>query len=214
MLQHQNGHQLENGKSSNETQSSHPNSNNNDKPQPEYGPDAICFVDWQFSNYNSPALDLLYYIFTATDKRLRDAEYDELLLCYHDTLSATIRLLGNDPERLYPYAVMLEQLRIFGAFTYSMIPWALDTALADPGDIVHFDEIISEKPINDENGTSPQNGVNANGEKVRKDFLNDFRNEATRNVYQKRIFEIASDLIELNYISDHSKSDSNAANGH
>lgn len=200
VLQHFNGRQQLNG--NNNTTISVNSSSDQDRQRQRQQPDKVCFVDWQFSNYNSPALDLLYYIFTATDKALRDAHYDELIRFYHRTLSETIQLLGSDAEQLYSFAVMNEQLRIFGAYSYLVIPLTIDVALADPGDIVPFDEIISAPEPNGD-------GESEDGDKrTRKDFLNEFGNAETRHAYQKRMVDIAEDLIELGYIEE-----DNASNG-
>lgn len=150
-------------------------------------PDNVCFVDWQFSNYNSPALDLLYYIFTATGKQLRDEHYNKLIQFYYSTLTQTIELLGSDADQLFPFQVMTDHLKIFGAYTYLIIPLTIDVALADPGDIVHFEEVIQSS------------STDAVGGK-KKNFLNQFGNDETRHAYRKRIVDIAQDLIELNYV--------------
>lgn len=147
-------------------------------------PDNVCFVDWQFLSYNSPTLDVLNYVFTATDRGLRGEFYGHLIQLYHFTLSETIELLGSHADQLYPFDVMTQQLKIFGAYTYLNVPLTIDVALADPGDIMPFDELIRA----------------SNGETVKRGFLNEFGAESTRQVYCKRITDITSDFVDLGYI--------------
>lgn len=54
-------------------------------------PIEICLLDWQISQYTSPVIDILYFIFCCTTKELRDAHYDEFLEVYHEALSAHIK---------------------------------------------------------------------------------------------------------------------------
>lgn len=117
---------------------------------------------------------------------MREQHYTQLIQLYHSTLSETIELLGSHADQLYPFRVMTEHLKIFGAYTYLVIPITIDVALADPGDIVHFDELITT------------NATDGDGKKV--DFLNEFSEEATRLAYSTRIIDVAKDLIELGYV--------------
>lgn len=148
-------------------------------------PEDVCFVDWQFLSYNSPALDVLNYIFTATDKGLRDEYYVNLIQFYHSNLCETIDLLGSNANKLYPFDVMIEHLMQFGAYTYLNVPLTIDLTLADPGDIIPFDELIKA----------------SHGNVEHRGFLNEFGAENTRQAYYKRITDIAKDLIEMRYIN-------------
>lgn len=91
----------------------------------------VDFVDWQFLNYNSPALDLMFYIFSATDKHLRDTHYDELIDCYSSALYDSVRALGSDPDELCPSHTLTQHLKIFGAMTYLTFPSSIDVIFAE-----------------------------------------------------------------------------------
>lgn len=54
-------------------------------------PIEISLLDWQMSRYSSPVIDILFFMFLCTKKKLRDAHYDEFLNCYHEQLSLNIR---------------------------------------------------------------------------------------------------------------------------
>lgn len=77
---------------------------------------SICFLDWQLSRFGPPVLDLLYFIFTVTDKQFRQQHYHSLLEIYHNSLSQTIEKFGSDPEKLYTFDNLQSQLRKFGDF--------------------------------------------------------------------------------------------------
>lgn len=79
-------------------------------------PSEICFLDWQLSHVGSPVLDLSYFIFTSTDKELRDKHYDHLIQEYYNSLSSFLRELGSDPEKMLPYKVLQEHLKKFSVF--------------------------------------------------------------------------------------------------
>lgn len=58
-------------------------------------PIEVSLLDWQGSRYSSPVTDIVYYLFSCTTKKLRDAHYEEFLDIYHETLSAHIRKYVN-----------------------------------------------------------------------------------------------------------------------
>ncbi|KOB67846.1 Ecdysteroid 22-kinase [Operophtera brumata] len=49
----------------------------------------------------SPVIDLLYLIFTGTDKEFRDKYYEKLVEFYYTQLSDAMKRLGIDPEKTY-----------------------------------------------------------------------------------------------------------------
>lgn len=61
-------------------------------------PSAVCLLDWQLSRCASPAIDISYFIFACTDKKLRDIHYQHLLNIYHSSLTAFLIKLQVDPE--------------------------------------------------------------------------------------------------------------------
>ncbi|XP_046401100.1 uncharacterized protein LOC124167259 [Ischnura elegans] len=57
-------------------------------------PEEISVLDYQMIQTHSPAIDLLYTMYTSLRKETRDQIYADLLLEYHDTLTSTLRRLG------------------------------------------------------------------------------------------------------------------------
>lgn len=69
-------------------------------------------LDFQLSRCASPVLDTSFFIYTCTEKKLRDNHYEELLKIYHRELSRSISLLGSDPQKLYPWEVFIKEVNM------------------------------------------------------------------------------------------------------
>lgn len=84
--------------------------------------DDICILDWQFVRFVSPALDVLCTIFSSTNKALRDRDYMSLLKLYHESLCKTIRMLGSDPDQLFTFENLQDELRRCGNYSLLFAP--------------------------------------------------------------------------------------------
>ncbi|XP_021936590.1 uncharacterized protein LOC110838079 [Zootermopsis nevadensis] len=74
-------------------------------------PTGVILLDFQLSRYSSPVLDLSYFIASCTDHALRCEHYDLLLARYYDSLARFIRLLGSDPQKLFPQDVFQNNIK-------------------------------------------------------------------------------------------------------
>ncbi|XP_012524822.1 uncharacterized protein LOC105830189 [Monomorium pharaonis] len=77
-------------------------------------------LDFQLARCASPIIDLSFLIYACTLKSFRDQYFDELLKFYHSELSSAIKLLGSDPEKLYPWDLFMKEVQeqfVFGVFT-------------------------------------------------------------------------------------------------
>lgn len=83
---------------------------------------AINLLDWQLTRVSSPAVDLTTFLFTSTDKQLRDAHLDEFLQVYYSNLVRIVRATGSDPAILFPEAELHRQLRLFGKYGVMVAP--------------------------------------------------------------------------------------------
>ncbi|XP_055296842.1 uncharacterized protein LOC129565714 [Sitodiplosis mosellana] len=102
-------------------------------------PIEIRLLDWQISRHSSPIIDIAYYIFSCTTKELRDAHYDDFLNINYESLSAYIRRLGSEPEKLFPYALMLEHFRKFAKFGLFMGVMCLPLLKSEKGNAIDLD---------------------------------------------------------------------------
>lgn len=54
-------------------------------------PIETSFIDWQATRHAAPIIDLVYFMFCCTTKKIRDDHYNDFLKVYHDSLSTHIR---------------------------------------------------------------------------------------------------------------------------
>lgn len=142
----------------------------------------IRILDWQVLRYLSPAIDLLYNIFTSTDKTLRDSEYDNLLKLYHDSLSKTVRLLGSAPEKLFTLDDLKDEMKRCGNYALLLAPMLIQVSQADSSEISNLDE-MSDKI--------------AEGE-TRQELITGLSEHAQQE-YDRRLNGVIGDLIRLGY---------------
>jgi len=118
-------------------------------------PQKICLLDWQLGRYSSPVLDITYFMFSSTDRALREEHYDKLIKIYHNALSNTITKLGSDPEKLFSFNDLLEELKRYGRFGLVLAPVLLQIITSKPDDIPDMDEFAEDfannKKINGRN---------------------------------------------------------------
>lgn len=139
-------------------------------------------VDWQISRYCSPALDLIYNIFGATDKKFRDQHYEELLEAYYASLSGIVRRLGSNPDKLFTFNDLKDELRKFGQLAIYCAPMIIQIRVANAKDIRDIDA-YSE---------AIENGEDA-------DLLNEF-DESTQAIFSKLVNDFVTDLFDYGYI--------------
>lgn len=132
--------------------------------------------------YISPAIDLLYNIFTSTDKALREKEYDNLLEIYHSSLSRIVKQLGSNPDELFTLANLKEELQICGIYGFLLAPMLISVSLADSTEISNLDEMCDKI---------------AEGE--RRHELITGLNDKAQHEYEERLNDVVDDLITLGY---------------
>lgn len=137
--------------------------------------DDVRFVDWQVIRYVSPAIDLCNHIFTSTDKALRDKEYLNLLKHYHNSLSRTIRLLGSDPEELFTFDNLLDEMKKCG--TYALLVAPMHIHIAAVGESEKVD-------MNESRDSTKELSVNAEEE------------------YERKLNDVIGDIVDLGYFNE------------
>ncbi|XP_063629527.1 uncharacterized protein LOC134800926 [Cydia splendana] len=89
----------------------------------------LVVVDFQLVHDASAVVDLMYFIFTATDESFRRVHYHELLDLYYEKLKASLLRLRVDPEQVYPkntYKSRLEESAMLGlAIGVALLPMVL-----------------------------------------------------------------------------------------
>lgn len=108
----------------------------------------MCFLDWQLLRPASPALDLVYFLFTSTHKPQRDEHYDDWIRMYYTTMAETINAAGSDATKLFTLNDCYDQLKKYGKYGLLMAPMLLQVITADPKDIPDIDEMAEEMKKN------------------------------------------------------------------
>lgn len=165
------------------------------------------FLDWQAVRHSSPVIDIAFFIFCCTTKELRDLHYDTFLKVYHDSLSAHIRKyevisfpafeililnkkkyicissrLGSDPEKLFPYTLMLEHLRQCAKYGFILSTVILPVITTETEYTLDLDEL----------GECAENGTLESG--------NMLISERSLKTMHKRLRDIVADMVRLGYI--------------
>ncbi|XP_055304442.1 uncharacterized oxidoreductase dhs-27-like [Sitodiplosis mosellana] len=109
----------------------------------------VKLIDWQFTRYASPITDLVLYLFCSTTKELRDQHYEDFLKIYYGSLCDLLTRLGSDPQKMFPYEALLEQMQKFGIYTIFVGAFLFPMLYADPATIPNFDD-VAEKAGSDE----------------------------------------------------------------
>lgn len=92
-------------------------------------------MDWQLTRYCSPVIDFLYQVWGSDDKAFREKHYDSIVEAYYQSMSDTIRKLGSDPDKLFTFNDLQNELRKFGRLAMLMSSNVYQARLADAGDL-------------------------------------------------------------------------------
>lgn len=142
----------------------------------------VRFLDWQVIRYISPAIDLLYNIFTSTSKELRAKEYDNLIQLYHESLSKMVKSLGSNPDELFTLDNLKDELKRCGNYAFLLAPMLISVSLADSSEISNLDEMCDKI---------------ADGER-RHELITGLSDKAQLE-YEQRLNDTVEDLVKLGY---------------
>lgn len=136
-------------------------------------------IDYQLSRFTSPALDVLYFLFTSTDKGLRSEHYNNLIRIYYKNLSEHLTRLGSNPDKIFTFNNLLGQLKKFGKFGICMPAMVLPMTSAESKDIPDLDKIADDM-------------------KDGKEFEG-FDQNQNNTIYKTRMSDVIRDIIRLGY---------------
>lgn len=69
-------------------------------------------LDFQLARCVSPILDLAFFIYSCTDKALRE-RFNEMLKIYHNKLTSVINSLGSNAEKLYSWETFMKEVSYY-----------------------------------------------------------------------------------------------------
>lgn len=140
---------------------------------------SITLLDWQLSRVSSPAMDISLFLFSSTNKSLRDKHLDEFLQIYYASFASILQTLGSDPDVLYPEAELQRQLRQFGIHGVTQSPVLVPLIIADSSECPNYDDLAENMS---EGAIDTGSMKHLNGAKV-KEFgqrMNDMLDDARR----------------------------------
>lgn len=142
----------------------------------------IQILDFQTICFVSPAHDIFHNIFHSTDKEFRDKEYENVLKLYYEMLAKTVRLLGSDPDKLFTFENLKDELKRFGNYLLIMSPLWISTTQVNPSEMTGMDEMF------DETGESENT----------PDIVSGLSGEGQRE-FERRVNGLLADIVELEY---------------
>ncbi|GJQ84392.1 hypothetical protein Trydic_g3869 [Trypoxylus dichotomus] len=137
----------------------------------------VCLLDFQLARCGSPAFDLSYFIFSSTEKELRDRHYDELIDVYYQSLCKQLVALGSSPGKMLPFDVLQEHLKRYSVVGYFLTQLVLHIMLSDAEETPDF-----QSSLNDDNISEALDYKSKNEE-----------------FYSRRIKDIVVDFVEKGY---------------
>jgi hypothetical protein len=144
-------------------------------------PVKVALIDWQVSRYSSPALDILHYIFTSTDREFRKQHYDTLLQIYYKSFREQIERFNLDPVNLFPFTSLLRQVKQYGKYGFLMALFIVPILCSENAALPDFNKIA------DEFAFQPTDVPKLNIEN-------------TNVKYNQRMGDIIRDIIRLGYL--------------
>lgn len=121
---------------------------NGDKDEPSN----VMFIDWQLSQFGSPALDVAHYIFCSLDENIRSKHYNQLVECYYNSLSQTLKKFGCDDQKLFTLADLKDQFSKYGRTCLFAGPILSQIMTTDPANLPNIDEVLQQIHNSKENG--------------------------------------------------------------
>lgn len=112
----------------------------------------------------------------------RDKEYENVLKLYYDTLAKTVRLLGSDPDKLFTYANLKDELKRYGNYLLVMSPLWISTTQADASGTTGMDEMFD-----------------GSGEGENKPDLVSGFSKKGQDEFSRRINGLLEDIVEMGY---------------
>lgn len=117
-------------------------------------PTKLCFFDWQLSQFGSPALDVVHYIFCSLDEVTRSTYYHELIDLYYKSLVRTLKLFGCDDQKLITFADLKDQFKKYGRICLHAGPILCQIMTLNPDNLVDMDEILQQRQEARESGNT------------------------------------------------------------
>jgi thiamine kinase-like enzyme len=104
-------------------------------------------IDFQLSRFASPAIDISFFIYSCTSQELREQHYEDLLKAYHRSLTDLIREFGSNPEFLFPYSALQNEMKEFARFGVGMGIESVQFSIMDDSQVPDMDAIPEDRAV-------------------------------------------------------------------
>uniref|UniRef100_A0A1A9UQR7 CHK domain-containing protein n=1 Tax=Glossina austeni TaxID=7395 RepID=A0A1A9UQR7_GLOAU len=181
-------------------------------------------IDFQISRYSVPVLDLIHYLYTCTEKELRDKYFWEFMNAYYEALEKHLRFYGLDVNQIYPRSIFKQQLRDYGIYGFYIAAFSIPFFISNKNDIPDFDVVADAvKSISPSSSSSIStcSSLSSSDEELMEEYRissemahlpnekcleildeYDMLTERTAPVFKKRMTGIVEDLIKYEMLDN------------
>ncbi|XP_073842682.1 uncharacterized protein [Musca autumnalis] len=105
----------------------------------------VLYVDFQNTNYGSPAQDLFYFIISSTQVDIKISKFEYFINYYHQQLVEHLNLLAYPKEKIPSLRELHKQLICYGSWASSTAFMTMGIVLLDPTDNAKFENFMGEE---------------------------------------------------------------------
>lgn len=115
-------------------------------------PSKLSMIDWQLSQFGSPALDVAHYFFCSLDEDIRSKYYDEFIELYYNSFAQSLEKFGSDYQKLFTIQDLMDQFRKYGRTCLLAGPILCQMMTCPSEDTPDLDEFVQQYQEAQENG--------------------------------------------------------------
>lgn len=105
-------------------------------------PSNVCLIDWQLSQFGSPAIDVACFLFCSLSPELRNDHFDDFITIYYSNFQTTLNKLGSDASKLFTFENLQDQLRQFSKYVMFLAPIMIGIMTTDMNNVPDVDEMV------------------------------------------------------------------------
>lgn len=107
--------------------------------------DGVKFIDLQTLRYTSPVIDILHFLYTSTERSVRDAHMDNMIDDYVESLYDTLQKFDVHDEYVSDVnelnAIIRRELREKSMYGLGICMWLMPAVTFHPNNIIDLDTI-------------------------------------------------------------------------
>ncbi|XP_015119601.1 uncharacterized protein LOC107042883 [Diachasma alloeum] len=112
------------------------------------GENETLLLDFQLARCASPITDLSFFIYTCTDQKMRDKNFNFLMQFYHEEISKTISVLGSNADKVYPWESFLKEVKEQFVHGLGFCLESIPLSMLDDTEAFDLDVIKGDKAVN------------------------------------------------------------------